>query len=188
MNDSGHPAMKTSAATPAATPPPTLAYVEALLERLGERDPMGVQADTVAAIRRAVEGLDADALHRPERPGKWSVAAVVRHLADNEWVHGWRYRRILTEERPEISGYDQDVWSARFDYDGAGFEESLALFDALRRANLRLLAALGPDDLSRTGRHAERGEESVERMRRLLAAHDLLHLEQIARIRRAVET
>ncbi|HEX2253364.1 MAG TPA: DinB family protein [Thermoanaerobaculia bacterium] len=163
-----------------------LAYVQSLLDRLGERDPMVVQAETVPAIRRVVQGMSADALHRPERPGKWSVAAVVRHLADNEWVHGWRYRRILTEEQPEISGYDQDVWSARFGYDGAEFAESLALFDTLRRANLRLLAALGPEELARTGRHAERGEESVERMRRLLAAHDLVHLEQIARIRTAV--
>jgi len=34
--------------------------------------------------------------------------------------------------------------------------------------------------------HAERGEESVEHMIRLYAGHDLLHLQQLARIRRTV--
>jgi hypothetical protein len=36
------------------------------------------------------------------------------------------------------------------------------------------------------GAHVERGEESLDRLRRLYAGHDLLHLNQIARIRQAV--
>jgi hypothetical protein len=38
----------------------------------------------------------------------------------------------------------------------------------------------------RVGVHAERGEESLEHLIRLYAGHDLLHLRQIARVRRAV--
>jgi hypothetical protein len=34
--------------------------------------------------------------------------------------------------------------------------------------------------------HAERGQESVEHLRRLYAGHDLLHLKQIERTRAAV--
>ena len=56
----------------------------------------------------------------------------------------------------------------------------------LRRANLRLIERASPQDLQRVGVHAERGEESVEHLRRLYAGHDLLHLRQIARIRAAV--
>jgi hypothetical protein len=36
------------------------------------------------------------------------------------------------------------------------------------------------------GLHAERGEESVAQMIRLYAGHDLLHLSQIARIRKTI--
>ena len=45
---------------------------------------------------------------------------------------------------------------------------------------------MSPQDLKRVGVHAERGEESVEHLRRLYAGHDLLHLRQIARIRETV--
>jgi hypothetical protein len=34
--------------------------------------------------------------------------------------------------------------------------------------------------------HSERGEESLEHLRKLFAGHDLLHLNQIARIRQAI--
>jgi len=34
--------------------------------------------------------------------------------------------------------------------------------------------------------HVEQGEESVETMLRLRAGHDLLHLQQLARIQRAL--
>jgi hypothetical protein len=40
--------------------------------------------------------------------------------------------------------------------------------------------------MKRVGVHAERGEESLEQLRRLYAGHDLLHLRQIERVRRAV--
>jgi hypothetical protein len=34
--------------------------------------------------------------------------------------------------------------------------------------------------------HSERGEESLEHMRRLYAAHDLLHRRQLERIRKSL--
>jgi hypothetical protein len=35
-------------------------------------------------------------------------------------------------------------------------------------------------------RHSERGDESIAQMIRMYAGHDLVHLKQIGRIRRAV--
>jgi hypothetical protein len=49
-----------------------------------------------------------------------------------------------------------------------------------------LLKGASPGDFQRVGVHAERGEESVEHMIRLYAGHDVLHLRQIDRIRRAI--
>ena len=56
----------------------------------------------------------------------------------------------------------------------------------VRRANLRLLERATPDDLTRVGVHAERGDESVGHLRSLYAGHDLLHRRQIERIRVAL--
>jgi hypothetical protein len=93
---------------------------------------------------------------------------------------------VLSHDRPQLTGYDQDLWAERLRYDEAGADQALQDFSLLRRANLLLLARASGEDLKRVGVHAERGAESVEHMIRLCAGHDLLHLEQLARIRRAV--
>jgi hypothetical protein len=161
-------------------------YVRALLDLLGDRDPMAVLDEMVPALQAAVRGLDEVRLRRPERPGKWSVNEVVAHLADSDLVFGYRLRRVLAEDRPSLSGYDQDRWADGLRYRDADLGESLARFAALRGGNVRLLRAATPADLSRVGLHAERGEESVAQMIKLYAAHDLVHRRQIDRIKAAI--
>ena len=163
------------------------AYVAAVLDLLGSRDPMAVLTETPSALRRAIDGVAPADLRKPEREGKWSIAQVLRHLADSDVVWGWRLRLILSQDRPTLTGYDQDAWAARLRYEDADPGDSLQLFDLLRRDNLRLITQAAPDDLRRVGVHSERGEESLEHLRRLYAGHDLLHLRQIDRIRGAIQ-
>jgi DinB superfamily len=162
------------------------AYTTALLDLLGAKNPVEVLEHTPADLRDAVDGLSQQQMGEPEAPGKWSVRQVLRHLADSELVWGYRLRMVLAHDRPRLTGYDQDLWVERLRYDEADVEQSLQDFTLLRSANLRLLAAASAEDLRRVGIHAERGEESVEHMIRLNAAHDLLHSRQLARIRRAL--
>ena len=95
-------------------------------------------------------------------------------------------RLILAHDRPSITGYDQDLWADRLQYGEADVAESLDAMRVLRRDNLTLLQRATPDDLQRVGVHAERGEESVGYLMRLYAGHDLLHLNQIDRIKAAI--
>lgn len=162
------------------------AYITGLLELLGERDPLDVLSATSGELRRSLEGVPASELRRPEAPGKWSRLQVAAHLADSEVAYAWRLRLILAQHRPPLTGYDQDAWAERLGYSEADLGEALELFEALRAANLRLLRRLAPEDWKRVAVHAERGEESVRHMAKLYAGHDLLHLRQIERIRRAV--
>ena len=85
------------------------AYVEAVLGLVGDRDPLEILRATPTALERAVAGLSLDQMRRPERPGKWSIAAVLQHLADADVVWAWRMRLILAQDRPPITGYDQDL-------------------------------------------------------------------------------
>jgi hypothetical protein len=162
------------------------AYVSAILGLLGSRDPMSVLRDTPAALHRAIEGLPPAKLKEREQPGKWSIGQVLQHLADSDVVWAWRLRLILAQDRPTITGYDQDQWADNLHYDESEPAESLETFGVLRRANLRLIERASNEDLKRVGVHAERGEESIEHLRRLYAGHDLMHLQQIARVRNAV--
>jgi hypothetical protein len=162
------------------------AYTSAVLELLGDREATAVLRDMPSALPRAVEGLSTEQVREPERPGKWSIGQILQHLADSEVVWAWRMRLILAEDRPRLTGYDQDLWAERLHYDRADPSEALELFALMRRANLRLVDGASPADLKRVGVHAERGEESLEHLCRLYAGHDLLHLRQIERVRRAV--
>ena len=173
----------TSFANPAgnaATAAPT--YVRALLDLLGDRRPLDVLPELVPWLESRLARMPGGAVQRPEAPGKWSVAEVLRHLADSEMVYGVRGRLVLSEDRPPLQGFDQDRWATLFGYAEASVEQSLAQLAVLRAGNLAIWRGLGPAQLSRVGLHSERGEESVELMLRLMAAHDLVHRRQIDRI------
>lgn len=161
-------------------------YTAAVLNLLGSNDPMTVLRSTPDAVRHAVVDLTDGELSQPEAPGKWSIRHVVRHLADSDLVWGYRVRLVLAQDRPTLTGYDQDRWAEHLHYDEAPIEAALEEFTVLRRSNLRLIAGASPGDLERVGVHAERGEESVAHMVRLYAGHDLLHLAQLARIRQTI--
>jgi DinB superfamily len=162
-------------------------YTAAILNLLGSRDPMDVLSRTDQAIRAAIAGMSDAQLSQPESAGKWSVRQVVQHFADSDLVWGYRVRMVLAQDRPPLTGYDQDLWAQRLHYERGPIDEALDLFSVLRRSNLGLLTNASADDLRRVGVHAERGEESVEHMVRMYGGHDLLHLRQLARIRQAVE-
>jgi uncharacterized damage-inducible protein DinB len=161
-------------------------YTEAIIGLLGSRDPMEVLRGTPAAMRNGIAGLSDAQVSQPEAPGKWSIRQMLQHLADSELVWGYRLRMVLAHERPPLIGYDQDLWAERLRYAASDVESALEVSAVLRRANLRLLDKAAPADFARVGVHAERGEESVAHMVRMFAGHDLMHLRQLERIRRAV--
>jgi uncharacterized damage-inducible protein DinB len=163
-------------------------YISALLELLGDQEPMAILRSTVAWCQEATAGLTEAQLRQPERAGKWSIVAVLQHLADSELVWGYRLRKVLAEDRPELTGYDQDRWAERLGYAHASRDAALGMFGLLRDANLQLLGVATDPDLDRVGVHAERGEESVGHMMRLYAGHDLVHRNQITRVRGVVES
>ena len=162
------------------------AYVAAILDLLGDQDPLTVLRETPSQLERFLATTPRHVLARPEAPGKWSMGHVMAHLADSDLVWGWRLRLILAQDRPPLTGYDQDKWADRLGYAAIDPRESVATFSVLRRGNLRLVERATPDDLQRVGVHVERGEESLAHQLKLYAGHDILHLNQLERIRTAI--
>lgn len=157
-------------------------YVQAVLGLLGDRDPLAVLTSTADELRAAIRGAPEALLRRPEAPGRWSVGEVLAHLADSELVWAFRLRMVLGQDRPTLTGYDQDRWAQRMSYDEVEPYTSLGRFEVARSWNLALVDRMPVADLDRVGLHAERGEESVRQMVRLYAGHDLVHLAQTRRI------
>ena len=175
MSTFANPAGDAAAAAPA--------YVRALFELVGDRDPLALLPELPARVNELTRGLDDAALRRPEREGKWSIAEVVQHLADAELVFAFRLRMVLGGETPDLPGFDQDAWAQRLRYRDADLAESLDVIRVTRRANLRILRSLSDDERRRGGMHSERGFEDVEKLTRLMAGHDIVHANQIARIK-----
>jgi len=160
------------------------AYVKLLMDLLGDRDPFEVQSQQFAMLQAEITGIDDATLRRPEKPGKWSILQVIQHLADSEVVSRYRMRKILAQPAPEIQGYDQDLWATNLDYHAMELGEAFEIIRVLRAANLKMLRGLNAAQLERTGLHSERGPESVRKILQMTAAHDILHLNQIRRIKK----
>ena len=158
------------------------AYVKSLTDLTGGEEPLAILSRIGANVREAIAGLTEAQLRTPEKPGKWSMRDVVRHLADAELVLAFRYRMILAHDRPPIAAYDQDLWVEKLerDDDTATIVSDL---EAVRSINLRLLRVQKPEAWERVGLHAERGEESLALLVRMAAGHDIVHTRQLTRIR-----
>jgi hypothetical protein len=129
-----------------------------------------------------LKGKTGKQLMRRPAPDKWSVAEIVAHLADAELAISWRIRQILSNNAVPIQAYDQAVWAKTFDYARRDPRQSLANFRTLREANVALLKSVPRKLWDNYGVHEERGNESVSHVVRMVAGHDLNHLQQIQRI------
>ena len=158
------------------TPPQ---YTERILSNVGDGDPWEVLTSTAPRLRQLVAGRTENDLARKPAPGRWSVGEILAHLADCEVVVGWRLRSILASSGTTVQSFDQNRWADVFKYDEAPPGESLDLFEANRRGNVRLLRGVDRRLFENFGMHDERGREDVTHLVRLSAGHDLNHLRQI---------
>jgi DinB superfamily len=157
-------------------------YKQRLRGYVRGKNPLRVQRATAGRIARLLRGVPRGRLLRRPAPGKWSVGEILAHLAEVEWVHGYRIRTILAASGARIQAFDQDDWARAGKYARRDPRRSFELFRALREANLGLLRGLGPAEWRRFGMHEERGRETIGDLARLLAGHDVNHLRQIERI------
>lgn len=162
------------------------AYRKRLMALVGNRDPIDVLSTTAAALEGVAAENPPNVMRARPFEGKWTPNEVIGHLIDAEWVYGYRMRQILCEDSPEILGMDQDRWVAGQRYNERQPTELVQTFRAMRGFNLALWKQISPEDLERTGRHNERGPESLAIMLPMLAGHDLWHLDQINRYLTAI--
>ncbi len=164
-----------------------LAYQRMLLDALGSDDPAAVLSGTAAAIGALVAEAGAHLRIRPA-PREWSVLRCVAHLVDAEIAWAPRFRFVLAHDRPELPGYDQDLWNDRLHTDDESPGVLFRLFEPLRASTIDLWRRTSAEDRSRVGLHRERGEESFDLMFRMLAGHDRVHLAQARRALDAVRS
>ena len=162
-------------------------YREKMFKLLGQRDPLNVLAGTASALEEIVSRHCVPVLRTRPFEGKWTPNEIIGHLTDSEWVYGYRLRLIVSEELPTILGTQQDRWVAAQRHNEREPSDLVETFRNLRELNLASWKRVPAADLARAGQHNERGPESLDVMLRLLAGHDLSHLNQIAQYIEAVQ-
>lgn len=131
-----------------------------------------------SAVAEVVRQLSDDTLDVRPEGGGWSPREIVHHLADAELMGAVRLRRLLSEERPPIQGYDQEEFSHNLHYDRP-IVSSLDVFRATRQANAELLNRLSEDEWTREGTHSELGRYTLDDWLNVYTAHLHTHVEQI---------
>ncbi len=157
-------------------------YKQRIMGFAAGKDALKVQSATAGKIEKLIKGAPKGRLTKRPAPAKWSVAEILAHIADTEIVAGYRMRSILGAPGTPIPAFDQDKWAEAEHYAKQDPRLSLHVYRTVRDANLRLLKSLRPEQWKHFGMHAERGEESVERISQMMAGHDLNHLGQIEAI------
>ena len=157
-------------------------YTQRIIANVDGKQPLAVQAATAKKLERLIKGVPASKLRKRPAADKWSVSEIAAHLADVEIVVGFRMRLILGAPGSPVAAFDQDSWVTSGHYEKRDPRKSVEQFRVLREANLALLKSLTPEQWKHYGMHAERGQETIEHTVRMLAGHDLNHLQQIEQI------
>ncbi|CAM5785045.1 DinB family protein [Brevibacillus borstelensis] len=83
-------------------------------------------------LRRSIHGLTTEEMSFKPGPEKWSIHEIIVHICDAEIVGVQRMKKVLAEDRPLLTGYDQDAWARSLGYSQQNAERALQLFQLLR--------------------------------------------------------
>lgn len=124
---------------------------------------------------------EAEARWRPTS-GAWSVLEIVNHMADEE-VEDFRarLRSTLEDQARAWAPIDPEGWARERRYNERELAESVRRFVNARRESVLWLKGLRTADWGRTHLHPKHGPIAAGTLLASWAAHDALHLRQIAK-------
>jgi uncharacterized damage-inducible protein DinB len=140
-------------------------------------------AETPAKLCAAVEGLSEAQLATPYRDGGWTVRQVIHHLADSHLNAFVRFKLALTEDRPTVKTYEQQLWAELADARTAPVEPSLAVLEGLHQRWVIMLRQMSAADFGREFHHPEHGLMKLERLLGMYAWHGRHHVAHLSSLR-----
>ena len=110
-------------------------------------------------LENLVKNLSEQQLDTPYREGGWTVRQLIHHCADSHLNSYIRFKWSLTEDKPVIKAYDQDLWAELSDGKTAPILLSLNHLNSLHAKWVYLLKGLTHKDFQKTFIHPESGKE-----------------------------
>lgn len=112
-------------------------------------------------LRMLVENLSNEQLDTPYRPKGWTIRQVVHHVSDSHHHSYIRFKWALTEDKPVIKYYYEQLWAELNDSKQAPIDMSLRHLEAVHYKLVYLLKGLNSTELNRSFIHPEHNEEVV---------------------------
>jgi hypothetical protein len=139
-------------------------------------------AGTPKAISALLSDVSAEDSHFKPPSGAWSIVEIVCHLADEDRCD-FRSRLRSTLETPEKPWppNDPEAWARDRKYQERELGEALADFERERAASMVWLRTLRDVDWTRAYIHPKVGPVTAGELMVSWAAHDALHVRQIAK-------
>jgi len=109
----------------------------------------------------------------------WCPKELLGHLLDTELVFSYRLKRIVAEDIPKLTAWNQNVWVDKQEYSQWDSRLLVDTLIPLRRSLVFWLGRLGNDDWNRQGEHSERGMVTLQSTVELLYSHFIHHIGQI---------
>jgi uncharacterized damage-inducible protein DinB len=106
-------------------------------------------------IEKVVSNLSVDQLSTPYRPGGWTVAQLVHHIADSHLNSYIRFKWTMTEDNPAIKAYDQREWAKLPDARSTELSSSLMILNGVHARWTTLLNSLSHEDFQRKLSHPD---------------------------------
>jgi len=109
-----------------------------------------------------------------------SVRQIVHHVADSHINSYCRFKLAVTEDKPLIRPYDENLWSALIDANDDNIQSSLDLISGLHYRWSTLLNSLDESQLKRSFYHPEHDKHfALDETIASYAWHSNHHLAQI---------
>ncbi|GMU40080.1 MAG: hypothetical protein AMXMBFR23_09460 [Chloroflexota bacterium] len=137
-------------------------------------------ARTPVRLAALVEGVTEAALDAAPA-GEWTARTVLAHIRDDEFlVMRVRLARMLAEEHPTLTPFDEGAWAATRWLDRDTPAELLGDIELQREASVAILQRLPAEAWHRPGTQPEIGTFTLQWWVEHWLEHDVNHLEQIA--------
>ncbi|MBW7886746.1 MAG: putative metal-dependent hydrolase [Bacteroidetes bacterium] len=137
-------------------------------------------------LEATLEGLSEAQLDTPYRDGGWTVRQVVHHLCDAHMNAFLRCKWIVVEDQPAMKTYNQDDWAVTPEY-RLNIHGAVALLRGLHERWAFLLDSLTEEQWSRSGKHPERGDVSLDSMLETYSFHGEKHCAHIMGLREKMD-
>ena len=145
---------------------------------------IGQYRDAPGHLKKAVSGLTEEQLRSAYRPGGWTIAQVVHHIAEMDTSAYTRLKFALTEDLPTVGAASQALWAELPDAKSTSLAGSIALFEAVRMRWVEAWESLKEEDYGKQWNHPRMGVLTVDHLLQQYAWHARHHTAHITSHRR----